>query len=377
MRHHNSRIRVLFFIGDLAVGGTESQFVLLARALDRHRFEPLVWSWGEWGRMGEILRRSGIAVHRHDARIGSVEEVDRTVAWLRSLRAHVFYILASIPWWPDALLARLAGIPVVIQRRCAMCHWDESRSYMREERLRNFETDAVVMTSRATRKEWLSIETDWPAEKIRMIPNGVKVPREPSSGLGGLLIGNVANFRPLKGQEVLIEAFARVSRRFPEARLAIAGRDVDQLSGAAKRTGVKDRVKLAGEVADPGRIYRRMAVYAHPSHTEGLSNAILEAMSFGLPVVASRAGAMPDLVENGVNGYLVPPGDREALAGAIESLLGDESRRRRMGEAARARAIEDFSIASVAARHEQLFRECLDAAVSGDGKNDLSESVTG
>ncbi len=338
------------------MGGAERQLWNVASGLDRRDFEPLVWNCGGRGPVSDLLERSGIQVFTRPLDVDTPAAVDRSVVWLRSLRVRIFYAFPTMPVWPDAFLARLSGIETVIQRRCAMYHWDPGRTHGPLEQLRNGATDIVVMASGRIAGEWLPVEK-WLGSAIRMIPNGVHVPARAASWQGPPTIGNVANFRLLKGQYYLVEAFAKLAA--PDARLVLAGRLVDLLAATAESFGVARRVELAGERLAPSSIYRRLSIYAHPSFTEGTSNSILEAMAHGLPVVASDAGAIPDIVDHGVTGLLVPPGDSGALAAALEELLRDETRRKRMGAAGRARAIDEFSMPRIVDLHQRMLFDCL------------------
>ncbi|MDQ2766608.1 MAG: glycosyltransferase family 4 protein, partial [Gemmatimonadota bacterium] len=97
-------------------------------------------------------------------------------------------------------------------------------------------------------------------------------------------------------------------------------------------------------------------LFTMPSLSEGLPLALVEAMSFGLPVVVTRVGGVPEVVTDGVEGFLVPPSDPSALAAALDALLDDAPRRQQMGAAARTRALRDYALSTMADRYERLYR---------------------
>jgi glycosyltransferase involved in cell wall biosynthesis len=167
---------------------------------------------------------------------------------------------------------------------------------------------------------------------------------------------------PEKALPSLIGAFARVARQKPEALLVLVGDGAvrDALAAQATALGLGN-VRFAGRV-DPAEIplWLRIAdVFALVSPSEGFPCALAEAMSAGLPAVVSDIPANRQLVDDGQHGLLAPVGDEEAIAAAILRLLGDSELRARMGNAARARTVDNYSTAKIADRYETLFRETL------------------
>jgi glycosyltransferase involved in cell wall biosynthesis len=157
------------------------------------------------------------------------------------------------------------------------------------------------------------------------------------------LILSVARLVWDKAQDVLLNAFAQLGDEFDEWRLAIIGdgRLSGDLRAQARRLGIAGRVDWHGIVDDPHAFYRTARIFALPSRVEGMPNALLEAMSCGLPVVVSDGAPGPlELGEAGVTGLVVPVNDAVALAAALRRLAADESLRKRLGEAARERVSE-------------------------------------
>ena len=138
----------------------------------------------------------------------------------------------------------------------------------------------------------------------------------------------------------------------------------DALAAEIRRLGLADTVRMVGHVDDPRPILWALDIFAMPSLSEGLGVALLEAMACGLSAVAARVGGIVDAVQDGRTGVLVAPGDANALARAIASLGADAGARIAMGAAARARAVERFSMASMARRTVELYRACLQTGAS-------------
>lgn len=162
---------------------------------------------------------------------------------------------------------------------------------------------------------------------------------------GAPIVGNVAALAPHKGQRHLIEAAILVLRQVPDARFVIAGEGElrPALERQIKEHHLEKHVMLAGFRPDVLSLHRAFDVFAMSSVTEGLGTSLLDAMAAGKPIAATTAGGIPEVVVDGVTGFLVPPRDHEAMARALVSLLMDEGLRRRMGEAARARVRDLFS----------------------------------
>jgi len=213
--------------------------------------------------------------------------------------------------------------------------------------------DRVIVVSRAIGEIVESGGLD-PA-RLRLVYEGV-ADRHPQPGgrealaelgvpPGAPVVGNVAALTGHKDHATLIEAMARLRRRAPEARLVIAGEGElrPALEGLVRERGLGDRVVFAGFRRDLDRMLPAFSVFCLSSHLEGLGTSVLDAMAFGLPVVATAAGGIPEAVEDGVTGRIVSPRDPGALADALAEVLGQEERRRALGAAGRQRFLERFT----------------------------------
>jgi glycosyltransferase involved in cell wall biosynthesis len=276
--------------------------------------------------------------------------VRRAREWTRRAKLDVvltFFRDANIV---ATLGARWAGVPVVSGRR-NLGYWHTPRE-VRLLRLLNRFTQAFVANSEAVRNETARREGVSP-ERIRVIPNAVDTERFRPAAPGERqalrlklgfpptvpLVGCVANLRPVKGHEVLLDAFAAVCAHVPEARLALIGEGPAEpsLHERAGALGILDRLHFLGLRDDVPELLRTFDVAVSASYSEGLSNALLEAMASGLPTVATAVGGNTELLEDGLLGTLVPPSDPAAMAVALRNLLTSPDRCRRLGAAARDR----------------------------------------
>lgn len=217
-----------------------------------------------------------------------------------------------------------------------------------------------------------------PRERIEVVYNGVNLerfnPRVDGSGMRAkynleekkvvLYLGRLTRY---KGPQFLLSAAPRVLREIPDAHFLIAGtlrKDVLDLEGLARKLGVEKRVTFTGFVPDGElpRLYRAADVFCYPSLWEGFGLTPAEAMACGLPVVAFRCTAVPEVVRDGETGLLVPPQDVSGLARALIELLSDEEKRARLGRAGREHVAENFRWDLAAERTEAVYRKVLEGA---------------
>ena len=229
---------------------------------------------------------------------------------------------------------------------------------------------AVVSLSTATSRNLEA--SGFPAARVRFIPNGVDTERfRPGSAndppwtppqkwpAGGPVVVTVSRLVPAKGLDVMLRAWRIVAEAVPAAHLVIVGDGPlrEECEATRRDLGLSDSVVLLGSRPDVPEILRRSQVYVSSSRTEGMSNALLEGLASGLPLVATRVGGAEDTVEDGVNGLLVQADDTAALASALREILLDDGMRHAMGAASRRMAVERFALEKIVDRYLGLFRE--------------------
>ena len=241
--------------------------------------------------------------------------------------------------------------------------------------------DHVIANCDAVRRRVLAAGV--PPERVSLIHEGIDARefiglpqrraearerlRLPSAAL---VVSCAAALRPRKGQRVLIDAFARLTARFADAVLVLAGSgdDVRALRALAVARGIEARVFFTGPLPSIRDLLAASDVFTMASWHEGLSNACLEAATAELPLVVSEVGGLPEIVVNGETGFVVPAGDIGSFADKIGALLADEALRRRAGAAGRARVERLFTAERMARDTVDLFERLLDerrAALAG------------
>jgi glycosyltransferase involved in cell wall biosynthesis len=242
--------------------------------------------------------------------------------------------------------------------------------------------DCVLVNAESI-KDWL-VSDGYDPSNIVVIPNGIDCRRfdapAPSTIRQELgiapdapIIAMLARLNVQKGFDDFIDAAALVSRQYPDARFLIVGeghvnandgptQDVtypQALVDRAQRLGLQHKLMLTGYRADVPALLSDVAVSVLPSHSEGLSNTLLESMAAGVPVVATRVGGTPEAIDDGVTGLLVPVKDPEALASSIIRVLSDPDLAARLGAAARRSVNDRFSMERMIQTTEQLYLDLL------------------
>ncbi len=201
-----------------------------------------------------------------------------------------------------------------------------------------------------------------PAEKYSVIPNGIDVARyqaAPRARLfeGAPVLGCVGRFTPEKGHAVLIEAFARFRAAHPQARLVLVGFGPLEQELRERARGLGSSAVFTGE-RDSAELLGAFDLYVQPSLYESQGLAILEAQAAGIPVVATEAGGVRDVVKQGETGLLAVPGDAGALARALLEMAADPARAGRMAAAARASVSARHSLAAMLGAYARLYKGC-------------------
>lgn len=367
---------VFLMTDSFATGGSERQFVTLAGALDRQHFRV---------QLGAIQKSGGFLSGFEEAvefsvggslyGLASWRARLRLASYLRRNRiqiAHAFDFYTNLMLAP---VARLAGIPVVIgsQRQLGdLLSPMQARAQLAAYHL----CDRIVCNSLAAGRRL--VEEGVGRHRIVVIGNGLPqsafAPTQPAMPrvAGVLRVGMVARMNtPSKNHKLFLQAAARIATRIPGAQFILIGDGPlrAELEKDAERLGLGQRAVFMGDRRDIPSVLASLDVTVLPSESESLSNAILESMAAGVPVIAGAVGGNPELLGEG-RGVLVTPGNDQALAEAVASLLLEEGRRRQLGENARKFASETFTIDHMRRKHEELYADLLAE------KNWLPETVS-
>ncbi len=359
-------LRICFIIDELARAGTESQLLALIRHLDRRRFAPHLCLLRGGNPTSRALEPDDCPVIRLDVgalcRPATLMKLWRFSGWLRHERIDVLQAYFPDSSYFGLTAARLAGVPHRLRTRNNIGHW-LTPLHRRLGRVLNRLATATLTNCHAARTALIDSEAPDP-NSVFVLENGVDlerfldVPSLSPIAPATPRVGAVANLRQVKGIDVLLRAAAKLTVSHRSAHYCVAGNGEARtaLEQEAADLGLTGQVELPGAIKDIPAFLSCLDVAVLPSRAEGMSNAILEYMAAGRPIVATAVGATPELIEDGKHGLLVPPGDDTALARAIGRLLDDRPLAIRLGTAARRRAAECYSRSAMVRRFEEFYR---------------------
>jgi len=347
-------------------GGTQTHLLHLLAGLDRRRFRPALATLNLDPRLAERLEALEVTVTnlglRGAVRLSTWRAVRKLAAAARRERTalvHGFLFQGNLLAAAVSLLGRTRCVTSV-RNVDAGKRWRDRRL----SRMAHARAARVVFNSKLVRDFTLRREGISP-EKAVVIFNGVEdcsLAPPPRTGAGPRIVC-VASLREKKGHRHLLDALSRLRPRYPDLRLLLAGEGPlrEPLERMAGSMGLAGAVEFLGHRPDVASVLASADIFVMSSLEEGMPNALLEAMSAGLPPVVTRVGGNEEVVGEGEAGLLVPAADPAALASALDSLLGDEERRRRMGSAARRRFEQNFTIDRMIAAYQSLYDEVLGA----------------
>jgi glycosyltransferase involved in cell wall biosynthesis len=361
---HGRRLKVLQLTDRVGThGGAEHLTMQIAERLDPARFESMVCAtrFSAAERDKETVEEAAAALRAAGVRVLGLDRRTRAHVWawwplvrlLRRERVDVIHAhkFGSNIW--GVVFGRLCGVPVVVTHEHGWSFEGRAKMIL-DRRLIAGGSNAFVAVSREDRRRMIELEKISP-ERAVFIPNGIPPLPPPSGrdvraelgiGAGDQVVTTVGFLRQPKAMDVLIEAAARIAPRFQALKVLIVGEGADRpvYEALIDRLGVHDKVRLLGLRSDVPDLLATSDVAVLSTNSEGSPLSVMEYMDAGLPVVATRVGGIPDLIDDGVEGYLVEPQDPAGLGDAIARVLDDPEEARRMGERARERRRREFDI---------------------------------
>jgi glycosyltransferase involved in cell wall biosynthesis len=369
----SDRVRLLKFVTDFRIGGTERQFVTLVRRLDPHLFDVHLAAQLERGDLrGQLDERAHPLLTYPIDSLYSPRTIAQQLRFARDLRKRRIEIVHTYGFYPNVFAtapAKLAGAVMIASIRDQGDMWRPAQ--LRAQRFVLRWADAIIVNASAVKD--VLVRAGYDARRIEVIRNGLdlsrfearapqgKLRRELGLPSRGPLVAALCRLHQIKGVEHFLEAAVILCRRFPDVRFLVAGDGYHRqaLERHAADLGLGSRVIFTGLRHDVPEFLQQVNVSVLPSLSEALSNTLLESMAAGVPVVATRVGGNPEVVEDGVTGFLVPPREPEALAASIGRLLEHPQLAQAMGRAGRERAAEHFSLQRLTQETESLYLRLL------------------
>jgi glycosyltransferase involved in cell wall biosynthesis len=376
------RRTVAHLVTQFNIGGTERQLV---ERLRRHPagFAPIVVCNNAVGQFVEPIRTLGIEPivipYRGLLHPSAAMAVLKLAALFRLLRVDIAHANDFGTSVLGVAAARMSGAKIIVNRvdlghlRPGFTAW-----HRRLEAFAARNADLVCANAEAVREVCISVERCKP-DRVVVLRNGLDLsrfdalashpgdplPRQP----GDVAVAVVGNFWPVKDHRTLVEAAGLLKDRFPKLRFFCAGDGVERayVESRIRELGLEDRVVLLGHRTDIPSLLARSDAFLLCSTAEGLSNAIIEAMAARLPVIATRVGGNPELID-GKRGLLVPPRDPAALADAVARLLLDPAEAKEMGRRGRAFVEAELTLSRMQSAHEELYLRALGEAPKSGGE---------
>lgn len=363
---------ILLLVRQLTIGGAERDAAKLARYLDRSRFEPHIACFHAEGERLEELQKAGVPILALPVRSFHNWTAVRGARLLRRyIREHGIVLMQAFDA-PTSVFAvplgRLFRVPAVIGSHLFFRHLIPPPQYQAlavVDRLAH----RIVVNAHAVERHLIE-DHHVGKERIFVSHNGVETSvfhpgppgmRPPFFADASLIVGTVCVLREEKRLDLLLRAFSGVRHLDPRMKLLIVGSGEMLAAWLALRRelGLEECCHFEPASADVARWMRLMDIFVLPSRSEGFPNALLEAMACGCAVIGSAAGGIPELIDDGRDGFLFPPGDADQLAGRLSTLITGAELRRRMGSEAAAKARTRFSMEIAAARMERFYESLL------------------
>lgn len=363
-------IRVMHLLYSLETGGLEKGTATLVNNMNSEIFESSICCLSGLGTSLKLIKNEEIKIF--DMKTGDAHELFLFLRLAKLFREQRIDILHAKGWpalFDGVLGARIAGVPVVIYSEHGKNiddFYDIKKRRVWTRRLLAPLIDKIITVSEELKRGLVEI-TGLNEKQIVCIHNGVFFPdicvenekkrREIGLEQNDILIGTVGRIDPVKNFDIFIRSAEEVLKKFPYVKFLLIGDGPikGELESLTTELGLSKQVIFLGERNDVAELLKIMDIFVLPSKSEGLSNTILEAMSAGLPVIATDVGGNSELVIDGETGILIQPGDVSALATEIINLLQNDEKRRKMGKAGFVKAKREFSIEKMVKSYEELY----------------------
>ena len=384
MTEKSGKPDIFYVIGSLLVGGAEKHISMVAPALVRRGHRVVVYNLSGESVLGEAMADAGVKVISPPFRLRAnrLRIVRGMALAVSSLKLFLLFLFKRPPivhfflpqaYIVGAIAARCAGLSgLIMSRRSLNAYQAHHPMLARLERRLHQHMSLVIANSKRVLAQ-LRDDENVPADKLGLIHNGIELglyDRPLDAGRKRTELGIdreakvlvvVANLIPYKGHADLLAALAGVNARLPGDWILLAvGRDDgigDTLIQKADKLGLADKVSFMGARDDVADILRVSDIGLLCSHEEGFSNAILEGMAAGLPMVVTDVGGNAEAVVDGISGIVVPPHAPDHLGRAIKKLVNDPAMRKRMGAAGHERIAKHFSLDRCVDKYQKLYDE--------------------
>lgn len=367
-------INLLFIVDNFAKGGTAMVVYNLINSINRTAFNPLICCLDKVGDLGEELKSNGIKVFWADRQPGTDwGVVNKLRKIIRQESIDLIHAHQYTAFFYGGVAAILSGFKKIMFTEHGRHYPDrrKTKQVILNKLLLPF-TAKVVAVSPAVKQSLVTYE-GIPGRRIEIVFNGIDIKKfgqktdvaitrkELEIPPTDLVCGIIARLGTEKDHVTLIKAMAKVIRKCPNVSLLIIGDGPKrmELEELTHKLGLVDKVIFTGNRRDIPQLLNVLDIVVLSTFYEGTSITLLEAMAAAKPVVASRVGGNPAVVEDGITGFLVPPADSEALAACLLGLLGDKNLRQKMGNSGWQLVNKRFNLRQMTENYEKLYYQIL------------------
>ncbi|MBW1918523.1 MAG: glycosyltransferase [Deltaproteobacteria bacterium] len=371
-------INVLRVVIGLNLGGVQQGVLNLFQHLDPERYRPIACAIENDGAIGREIAQAGFEVINLGlkGRRAWPQIIKQLGRIMREKHIHILHASTYHPALYGRIAALLVGVPIIIAHEHVVFRHYRFKRAILSQLLGRF-TDLHIAVCQAVREQVIDWHQLSPA-RVRVVYNGVNpsylLSRRPQAEIRRKLhlkpdnqvVGVISRLDPEKGHRYLFAALQTLRQRYPLECLVVgAGRGEDRVKQQAKDYEVADITHFLGLRRDIPDILAAIDIFVLPSDQEGLSNAVLEAMAAGVPVIVSDADGNVEAVQHGVHGLVFPRGDIKALAECIQELVDRPAYARQLAQTGQERISREFTVArygqQIQALYDQLIREKIDS----------------
>lgn len=380
------KIKIFYVIGTLGIGGAEKHILTLIQNLDKEKYEFSILCLTQSGPLECAAKAAGANViplglncdkgkFHPSSYINIVKTFYKMYSIFRKEKPDIVHSYLFMAYIFGVLSARLAGVPITISSRRSLGVYKDKKPYMQPlENFVNRFTDYITVNSKAVMEDLLQREKNVKPEKLALIYNGVDIEKfqkkidvdaeKKRLGIPAVarVIGVVANLIHYKGHKEIIKSIPEVVKSIPNAYFYFAGRDggmLAELKQLAKDLNVENRIIFGGLFEDTASLFPVFDIFLLASYEEGFSNAILEGMAAGKPVIATNVGGNPEAVIDGKTGLLIPPHNPEAIAEAIIKILLNDALYKEMCRDALQHVSTNFPVSKMISEIDEFYTRII------------------
>jgi len=350
MRYYGGARQVAYIMEGLAAHGVTNFLACPVGADIAHEV-------GAWAEVHQIPMRGDIDV-------GMASRMAKLIRQLQPDIVHLHSRRGADVW--GGVAAKMTGTPCVLSRRVdnPEPRWLVALKYRLYDRVITISEGirGVLLSEGLAPERVTCVRSAVDAAPYLIPANRDALCGEFSLPQNAIVIGMVAQLIPRKGHRYLIESIQALRQDYPNMRVLMFGRGALQpeLENEVKTRGLSDIIRFAGFRTDLPRWMGALDILAHPADMEGLGVSLLQASAAAVPIIATRAGGMPEAVADGISGMLIQPGDVSALTSKLRLLLEDEDLRKRLGDAGRKRILSEFSVEAMVQGNLAVYRSVLE-----------------